>query len=160
KPFFTGGLRAIELGRVEHYVAERIAAGANVGTINRELGALKDILHRATKWTNADGDPYLHHYPLQDLKPLKEPAGRVRFLEDADLTRLLLECDRSQSKYLKAFVLVALNGGTRRGEILNLQRKDVDWVRRTATLPLTKNGSARVVHLNQVAFEALHSLPV
>jgi integrase len=160
KPFFTGGLRAVELGRVEHYIAQRIAAGANVGTVNRELGALKHILRRASKWTNADGDPYLRQYPLQDLKSLKDPAGRVRFLEGDELNRLLLECDRSQSKYLKAFVLIALNGGMRRGEILNLQRRDVDWVRRTAMLPLTKNGSARVVHLNQVAFEALRSLPV
>jgi integrase len=160
KPTFTGALRSIELGRVEHYVAGRIAAGANAGTVNREIAVLKHILKRAHKWRNEDGERYLRQYPLDELRPLQEPPGRVRFLSDDELDRLLEACAQSESKYLAPFVLVALNTGMRRNEILGLERKDIDWVRHTATLLVTKNKTARVVHLNAVAFEALRSLPV
>jgi integrase len=121
---------------------------------------LKHILRRAYLWKDADGDRYLRHYPLQDLKRLKEPKGRVRFLVDDELPRLLGACADSRSPYLTPFMLVSINTGMRRGEILHLERKDINWTRRTANLRETKNGESRIVHLNDSAIEALRSLPV
>jgi len=159
-PEFNGSLRLIELGAVEKYVAARLEAGATPATVNREVGVLRHILKRACIWKDADGAPYLRHYPLAGWKPLQEPSGRTRFLDQNEISRLLAACDDSRSAYLKPFVLVALNTGCRRGELLRLRRADVDWNRRTATLAITKNGESRVVNLNPVAFAALKSLPV
>ena len=47
----------------------------------------------------------------------------------------------------------------RRNEILSLARKSVDWVNRIATLEATKNGEKRHVFLNDLAMNALKSLP-
>ena len=160
KPFFTGRLRSIELGAVEKYIAERLEAGATPSTVNRELGVLRHILKRACAWKDDSGSPYLKHYPLANWKPLQEPSGRTRFLDEDEIERLLKACEESRSAYLTPFVLVALNTGCRRGEILSLTRTSIDWKRRTAKLTATKNGEDRVVDLNDIAFEALNGLPV
>jgi len=47
----------------------------------------------------------------------------------------------------------------RRGELLGLQWKDVDMAGRRICLRETKNGSLRVVPLNELAFRVLASLP-
>jgi integrase len=159
-PAIKGSLRAVELGAVEKYIAARIDAGASPASVNRETAVLKHILRRARAWKDDDGDRYLSRYPLDELKPLKEPSGRVRFLDEDELQRLLVGCSESRSAYLRAFVLVALNTGCRRGEILGLTRKSVDWARHTAALTSTKNGEARTIHFNETAFAALNSLPV
>ena len=47
----------------------------------------------------------------------------------------------------------------RRNEILGLSRASVDWQNGFANLDKTKNGTSRAVPLNNVALEALKSLP-
>jgi integrase len=160
RPAFRCALRAIELGAVESYVARRLEAGATPATVNRELGVLRHMLKRACAWTDDAGTRYLTRYPLIGWKPLQEPSGRIRFLDADEITRLLDACAESRSAYLRPFVLMALNTGCRRGEILSLQRTAIDWNRRTATLTTSKNGESRVVNLNDTAFEALLSLPI
>jgi integrase len=159
-PTFKGSLRAIELGAVEKYIAARLEDGASPASANREIAVLKHILRRARAWKDDNGDRYLTRYPLDELKPLKEPSGRVRFLDQDELQSLLIACNQSRSSYLSAFVLVSLNTGCRRGEILSLTRRSIDWIRHTAALITTKNGEARTVYLNDTAMAALNSLPV
>ncbi len=180
KPAFKGSLRSIKLGAVESYMAERLQPrpcdrcdgkkkvsgracsrcagtgerkGAAPATVNRELAVLRHILKRAVAWK------YLGRYPLEGLKLLKEPSGRTRFLTEEEIDQLLAACGDSRSPYLKPFALVALNTGMRRGEILSLTRRSIDWQNRVATLSQTKNGETRPAHLNDTAFEALKSLP-
>jgi integrase len=47
----------------------------------------------------------------------------------------------------------------RRGEILGLRWECIDFTKRTAFLPLTKNGETRVVPLSTKAIETLQALP-
>jgi integrase len=107
----------------------------------------------------------LGRYPLGTLRPLREPAGRTRFLSPEEIERLLRAClfDDARSElvrgYLRAFVLVALNTGMRRNEILSLTHRCVDWTNRLVTLTETKNGETRHVYLNDAALGALRSLP-
>ena len=63
---------------------------------------------------------------------------------------LFAACEESRSSYLKPFVLVALNSGMRRNEILSLTRTSVDWANGIANLTTTKNGDARHVPLNEL----------
>ena len=50
--------------------------------------------------------------------------------------------------------------GMRRGEILGLYWKDVDLANNRVYLTETKNGTLRVLTLNQLAVQVLQSLPV
>jgi integrase len=47
----------------------------------------------------------------------------------------------------------------RRGEILSLTRRSVDWQNKVVKLEQTKNGESRYVYLNDEAFQALRGLP-
>jgi integrase len=153
KPAFPGALRLITQASVEAYVAHRLEAGAATSTVNREITVLKHMAGRAMTWE------FVGRNPVAGIKPLKEPPGRTRFLSLEEIERLIAACEKSDSPYLKGFVIVAMNTGMRRNEILSLNRRSVDFQNRFATLNDTKNGSARHVYLNDAACEALKTLP-
>jgi integrase len=122
--------------------------------VNRELSVLRHMIKRAVRWE------YLERDPVENWPFSKEAVfRRSRFLSEDEIARLLSACEESRSPYLKPFVLVALNTGMRRNEILNLTRRLIDWQNRLATLEDTKNGETRHVPLNDSALEALRSLP-
>lgn len=128
-------------------------------TLNREVTVLKHMMRRAVVWEYLSRNPFLDSQGgvLAGLKALREPGGRTRFLNLDEIDRLLAACE--PVPYLAAFATVALNTGMRRNEILSLTRKSIDWQNRTAALTETKNGEARLVYLNDAAFEALKALP-
>jgi integrase len=160
RPFFPGTLRTITAASAEAYASKRVEQSAQPSTVNREMTVLKHIMRRAVTWEYLGRNPFLdlQGQPMEGLRPLKEPTGRTRFLSLDEIDQLLVACD--PAPYLKAFVLVAMNTGMRRNEILSLTRRSIDWTNRIATLPQTKNGETRHVPLNDAAFETLRSLPV
>ena len=167
KPAFPSQLRGITASAAEKYVTGRLANGAQASTVNREMTVLKHILRRSVAWEYLSRNPFLDNQGrlLEGLRPLREPAGRTRFLGLEEIERLLTACDFGSSNaaltkgYLRSFVVVALNTGMRRNEILSLSRRSIDWTNRIATLVETKNGEPRHVYLNDAAYEAFTSLP-
>jgi len=159
KPAFPGALRAITAATAESYVAKRIEQKASASSVNREVTVLKHMLKRAVQWE------YVNTNPIAGLKALREPPGRTRFLSVEEIGKLLgaFDWDGASSPllrhYLRPFVVLAINTGMRRNEILSLTRKSVDWGNRVLTLDDTKNGTPRHVYLNDAAFDALRSLP-
>jgi integrase len=161
KTAFPGALRCITAAAAEAYVVKRVGQKGQPSTINREMTVLKHIMRRAVEWEYLSRNPFLDAQgrPLAGLRALKEPSGRTRFLSVEEIERLLLACEASESPYLRAFVMVSINTGMRRNEVLSLTRRSVDFANSVATLADTKNGEARHVYLNQAAVEALKSLP-
>lgn len=80
---------------------------------------------------------------------------RKRRLEGDEEQRLLDGCDAGQIPFLKTIVVLAIETGMRRGELLGLKWDDISHNRRVITLTMTKNGSGREVPLSQRAFQAL-----
>jgi integrase len=163
KPAFRGALRSITQGDAEAYVARRLEKGANPdgvardtkgrkrphcpanpSTINREVTVLKHILRRAVEWEYLSRNPFLDAQgrPLAGLRALKEPAGRTRFLSVEEIEWLLSACEASESPYLRPFVIVSINTGMRRNEVLSLTRRSVDFANSVATLADTKSPSS------------------
>ena len=54
---------------------------------------------------------------------------------------------------------MAIETGMRRGELLNLNWKDINLDKQVAHLEMTKNGTKRDVPLSSKAIETLGSLP-
>ena len=83
-------------------------------TVNRELAILRHMLRLAEEWG------YITKVPKIRLS--KEPEGRHRFLSEDEIERLLAACQdrRRKSPYLLSIVMIALNTGMRKGEILGL----------------------------------------
>jgi integrase len=152
-------------------------------TINRAVQRLHALLARAVEWE------VLEKHPFSGLKPLRhDKSGRVRYLtadEETQLREALLgrEAKLREARdrfnawrtargrhalprraeefvdYLRPVVLVALNTGLRRGEILQLEWKDVDldgkWI--TVSGAIAKNGQTRRVPLNAEAVAILQA---
>jgi integrase len=123
------------------------------------MTVLKHMLKRAVLWE------YLTLNPVANIKAQREPDGRTRYLSLEEIESLLACCPPKGARpglvsiYLKPFVMVALNTGMRRGEILSLTRRSVDWQNRAVKLGQTKNGESRHVYLNDEALQALRGLP-
>lgn len=96
---------------------------------------------------------WLEANPVKRIKKLREPAGRVRFLDDDERTRLLNACKSKPMLY--CLVVLALSTGMRQGELLGLRWPDIDFQRQTIILHKTKNGERRVVPLTGHALEVL-----
>lgn len=129
------------------------------GTINRYMGALSAVLTWAIEQRIAPRT--WHANPCRGIKRLPGEVERVRFLEPAELDRLLKACKtrekRRGARYprLHALVLMALLTGARRGELMGLKWGDVDLAAGIARLGRTKNGDRRTLVLLPQVVQAL-----
>lgn len=124
----------------------------SASTVNRIIVAMSAVFTWAIEnrltpkgWTN----------PCRGIKRLTESDGRVRFLDQAERTRLFAATRESGYPRLYAMTLMAMKTGARRGELLSLTWNDVDLVKGVATLGKTKNGDRRTLVLLPDVIEAL-----
>ncbi len=97
----------------------------------------------------------MHSNPAERAKLPKLPEGRTRCLSPTEL-RAVLE---AAPEWIRAALALAAFTGMRRGEILGLRWRDVDLAGRRVYLHETKNGSLRVLPLNDLAARVLQSNP-
>jgi integrase len=90
----------------------------------------------------------------------KKPEGRKRYLNEDEIKRLLTVCADSKSPHLLPTVVLALNTGMRKQEILKLTWEHVDLtsdfgLNARIELHQTKNGKPRGVPLNRACVDVL-----
>lgn len=125
------------------------------GTVRRELALLQHCLEIARReW----GTPLLTN-PMQSITLPRPARARDRRLELGDEQKLRLAIRSHHAWYLGPLMQLAVETSMRRGELLSLLWADVDLDKRTAHLPVTKNGNARTVALTPRAIAVLGSLP-
>jgi integrase len=146
KAHFTGkNLSDITPHLIDQFKAERIKE-VKPATVNRSLECLKSLFNKAISWQK-----FVGANPVKQIKLLKENNKRLRFLEREEIIRLLANCQ----KHLKPIVIIALNTGMRRGEILGLKWRDIDIRRGIIYLYNTKNGEKRELPINEQVKTAL-----
>lgn len=150
-------------------------------TVNRSVQRLQGALSKAVHWG------VLEIHPFSGLKPLKtDRRGRVRFLSADEEQRLRAALDAREAQmratrerfnrwrvarhqeplplrdddivdYMRPVILLALNTGLRRSELLGLRWGDIDLESRMLTVGgvTAKNGQTRKVPLNREATELL-----
>ena len=125
------------------------------GTVRRELALLQHCLEIARReW----GVP-LPTNPMQDITLPRPSKARDRRLEIGDGEKLRAAIGSHHAWYLGPLMQLALETSMRRGELLSLLWAHVDLERRTAHLPITKNGDARTVALTPKAIAVLGLIP-
>lgn len=155
-------LAEITGARIADYKAARLTttvrrAGqtrpVTTATVNRELSMLRHLLRLAVEeWEGLDARPR--------IRLLKEPEGRLRWLDPDEEARLIAACRASKaSAYLPDMVTVALETGLRKGELLGLTWQRIDLSRGVIRLELTKSGKRREVPMRQVVYNILAALP-
>lgn len=124
-------------------------------TVRRELAILQHCFEVARKeW----GTP-LPTNPVQSIT-LPQPArARDQRLEAEAGQKLHAAIGSGHAWYLRPLMELAIETGMRRGELLSLQWTHVSPEKRTAHLPITKNGHSRTVALTPKAIEVLKVLP-
>lgn len=120
--------------------------GNSNATINRKMAALSKLLRKAHKMDDIQGVP--------EFKRLKERAGRIRFLEPDEETRLF-EAISGKSELYGRFCTFLIDTGARLGEGIGLQWQDIH--RDRATFWLTKSGKSRSVPLTERAVAAIQA---
>jgi len=152
-------LADITASRISEYKAQRLAGLSpyrkdvtlSVAAVNRPLALLRHLLRLAhEEWEVLSA--------LPKIRLEQEPQGRLRWLTQEEITKLLEACKKSKNRELHAAVVVAINTGLRRGELLGLTWERVDLSRGVIRLELTKSGKRREVPLNDDSYRALVSL--
>jgi integrase len=155
---WIGSLTMIQLtpAKVALYRDERLKI-VSAGAVIRELAYISSIInHSRREWginmTN----------PVPFVKKPPSPQGRNRTLTNDELDRLFKACTprvKNGNIWVLPIVKFALASAMRRGEILGLHWHEVNFQKRTAYIPLTKNGTSRTVPLSSEALAILNSLP-
>lgn len=138
---------------IANYRDERMKAVAP-STVVRELAIISHAIEVAQR-------EWGFHLPFNPVKRVRRPTvanARNRRLEGDEEQRLLASCDTGRTPCLKSLLIVAVETGMRRGELLSLTWADINLQERVAHLEFTKNGSSRDVPLSVRATEALKAL--
>ncbi len=175
-------LHEINLWVIEKWRSVELKRGKAKTTINRDVTTLKACLSKAVEWEVLETNPLQKLNPLRT-----DASSRARYLTTAEETALrsaLIERDerlrenrvngnawrraRHQAvlpdlsiaafaDYLRPMVLLSLNTGLRRGEVLQLKWADIDLLRCRLIVrgDNAKSGKSRYVPLNDEALKAL-----
>lgn len=120
-------------------------------TIRNELGLLSHVFKIArTEWGMAG-----LRNPCADVRRPKPSKPRERRLAEGEEAALLAVADTEWS----TLIIMAIETGMRRGELLSLTWDRINLSDRLAHLPDTKNDTARTVPLSPRAHKALKALP-
>jgi integrase len=134
---------------VDNYVSNR-AEEVAAGTVAKEITVLKHALRFAVQdWK------LLNENPAQGVRLPKVSEGRTRYLTPKELKAALA----AAPQWMKAPIALAALTGMRRGELLGLRWLDVDLEHRHLYLRETKNGTLRIIAINDLAHQVLTSLP-
>jgi len=167
---------------VERWRSARLMLGIKPLTINRDVAALRSVLSKAAEWEMIDENPLSKLKPLK-----AETSKKVRYLSKEEELKLRNTLNRREEKikagrdsanawrrergheempslihspfadYLKPMILISLNTGLRKGELLSLKWENVNFTLSTLTIEgeSAKSGKTRHIPLNK---EALHTL--
>ncbi len=124
------------------------------GSIRRDFNIIRAMYALAL-----DEWGWLKTNPLKKVKNPDAPEGKDRVISPGEVAELCAAFGyfggkpTTQCQRVAAGMLFALETGMRAGEVFNLKLSDVSEERRTAFLPITKNGKSRKVPLSRRALE-------
>jgi integrase len=123
-------------------------------SLKRELAPIRHLFEIARhEW----GLP-LKENPLDKLQLKASDQRRERRLKPGELNSLLEAAGHCRNKLIKPIILLAVETGMRRGEILSIRYDHLDLRERALLIPETKTGRARTIPLNEKATDLLLKL--
>ena len=123
-------------------------------SVRKELSLLSSIFKTAEREWGFEGLAN----PVERVTVPSGKTNRGGRLDAETMTLLLRALDDCSHTLLPSIVIIALETGMRRSEILSLKWQNIDFDRRLAYLPQTKNGEARYIPLTKRAFTTIKSL--
>ncbi len=178
KEFGNCGLEELSSLPIEKWRSKRLNQGIKPSTVNRDITVLKSVLAKAAEWG------LIKNHPLSSFKPAKiDSLAKVRYLSKEEIGRLRQALDDREEKiltarhnanrwrqarkrekypdnpsdYMKTLILLSINTGLRRGEILGLTWDNINLERAALTVvgDTAKSGKTRHIPLNTEALSVL-----
>ena len=144
-------MAALSPDLIANYRDERLSEGKSPDTVRIELALLSHLYTIAIREWHLG----LLYSPVANIRKPTPGRGRNRRLTPDEERRLLKACRALPNPTLGWLVRTALHTTMRAGELLTLQKDQVDLPRRIVRLEQTKNGSARTVPLSRAAVATL-----
>ena len=140
--------------RLIHLTSKEIASYRDIrlqeispASLKRELTILSQVLTVASK----DWGISIPQNPVKMISLPKADQVRTRRLEAGERERLL----QNANPELHRIIVVALETGMRRGEILNIKRSHIDFNKSVLLIPSTKTDIPRTIPLSSDAIASL-----
>jgi integrase len=144
-------LTAMELAKFRDERLQQVAGD----TVRREMALIQHCLELARKEWGVG--PLLN--PVRQIKLPPPGRSRTRRASPAELALLLGASSRTRCYWLPAMILMAIETGMRRSELLSIEWANVNEGSRTVYLETTKNGHPRTVPLSAAALSAIQQMP-
>lgn len=133
---------------IDRLVSKELESGSSKSTIQSRLVALRGAMNEAVQCDAIK--PQQNPFMGYKVRLPKGDARRHVYLSKEEESRLL----EALGKYA-GYARFAILTGMRQGEQLSLTWENIDWEKRLAHLPKTKNGKQRFVPLAKDAVEVL-----
>ena len=131
--------------------------------INRMVRAVKCALRKGAEWE------LLPELKLSRVKKFKTPKGRVEFFTPQELGKILQHADEKAEEHggycpYKTATLLGVRAGLRRGEMVFLEWKDINFEKKTITVQpkpgwTPKTNECRDIPLSSDLLSYLRALP-
>jgi len=140
----------IDIFDLREHVDSMVDSGERASTINRK----KAVLSSAYKFALSRG--YVDVNIVRNVVVDDDTKRRDRVLTDNERQRLLQACKESQWDRLYLLVLMAMTTGARKGELMGLRWRDINFKDCVAYLGNTKNGFSRELPFAPVVMAELN----
>lgn len=125
-------------------------------TVRRELTVLRHCIEIGRKeW----GAPFAGNPVRQITLPSPSKVRGQRLPEGAEAS-LMAALSKTRVWYLRPLIMLALETGMRRGELLALEWSNIDLSARLAVLMISKSGYGRSIPLTPTAIGVLSNIPI
>lgn len=167
-PLALRSIASIRGADMAGYRDERLAEGLAPATVRRELALISHVFTIARKeWrmeSLSNPVELIRQPSVDDARDRRILSANMWTLQNGELVcehldELEMISRHSRSTELPQIARFAVETGMRRGEISGLLRANVDLKKRTALLPITKNGSSRGVPLSSRAAAIIENQP-
>lgn len=139
---------------LDDWLSKHIKLKYKPGTVNKHINYLKRILNVARTWG-------LLRKSKEELRiSIRIPMGdlKQRFLSPEEVMRLIRACEAENHPYLGLFVNLLILTGARSSEARLAKWQDFNLTTRVWTVPISKNGRARRIILNEAAVRLLDAI--
>lgn len=135
-PFMQMKLGEVLPHHLTSFVQERQAAGISGSTIRKDLSFLSDVYN----WVRLEFRLYAVENPVSIVKKPSCARPRQRRLTDEEEAALLEYFETKGNPEMRPLIIVAIETGLRKSELLRLEWADIDFKKCWATVAQSKKG--------------------
>ena len=146
--------RGIDTITVGDVLQVKNAQGDHRHQANRIIEFLRALFNWSAKSTDGKINFWKVENPAKDVSRYKE-VPRERFIRPEELAKFNEELKAEPDADLRDFIVLALNTGARRGDVLSMAWTDILWEAHSWRVPQPKNATPYEISLLPVVMEVL-----